>query len=407
MGIMHKKRKIIAVYCMIFAWVLIFSGCGKTEPEENKNTGQSVVIENLANRETDISSHLAFQGSMELHYAERFAVDYYDGGYILLTVADERRFLVAPEGEEAPEDLPEDIVVLKRPVENLYLVATAVMDMFRELDALSSIRFSGQKAEGWYIEEARKAVETGDMLYAGKYNMPDYEVIVSEGCSLAIENTMISHAPEVIEKLESFGIPVLIDYSSYESHPLGRVEWIKFYGALLGKEEEALEAFREQEDILERVSQEARSGKTVAFFYITTNGAVNVRKSSDYVPKMIALAGGQYIFADLGSDSDYKSSVTMQMEEFYAAAKEADYLIYNSTIDGEIHFIEELLEKSNMLEDFKAVKEGNVWCTTSDLYQQSMSIGTFIEDIHDMLSGKPESQREMQYLYLLEQEEVQ
>ena len=54
---------------------------------------------------------------------------------------------------------------------------------------------------------------------------------------------MISHSPEVIEMLKDFGIPVMIEYSSYESHPLGRVEWIKFFGALVGKEEEAEKVF--------------------------------------------------------------------------------------------------------------------------------------------------------------------
>lgn len=64
---------------------------------------------------------------------------------------------------------------------------------------------------------------------------PDYELILSGGCGLAVESTMVNHVPEVREKLEELGIPVLIDQSSYESHPLGRTEWIKLYGALLGK----------------------------------------------------------------------------------------------------------------------------------------------------------------------------
>ena len=38
---------------------------------------------------------------------------------------------------------------------------------------------------------------------------------------------MIYHNPEVKEKLEEFGIPVLVEHSSYESHPLGRTEWVK------------------------------------------------------------------------------------------------------------------------------------------------------------------------------------
>ena len=65
------------------------------------------------------------------------------------------------------------------------------------------------------------------MYYAGKYNAPDYELILSKACDLAIESTMISHSPEVKEQLEQLGIPVLVERSSYESHPLGRMEWLK------------------------------------------------------------------------------------------------------------------------------------------------------------------------------------
>jgi len=66
---------------------------------------------------------------------------------------------------------------------------------------------------------------------------------------------------------------------------------------------------------------------------------------------MIELAGGRYIFGHLGDDGKRSSTVNMQMEEFYAAAKESDYLIYNSTIDGEIHSISELLAKAPVLKD--------------------------------------------------------
>ena len=39
------------------------------------------------------------------------------------------------------------------------------------------------------------------------------------------------------EMIEDLGIPVLVDRSSYESNPLGRMEWLKLYGLLLGKED--------------------------------------------------------------------------------------------------------------------------------------------------------------------------
>ena len=77
------------------------------------------------------------------------------------------------------------------------------------------------------------------------------------------------------------------------------------------------------------------TGRTVAFFYITANGAVNVRKPNDYIAQMIGLAGGTYVLNDrLSAEENALSTMNMQMEDFYAAAKDADILIYNSTIEG-------------------------------------------------------------------------
>lgn len=337
-------------------------------------------------------------GHLQLLYAKNFSVDYYDGGYKLLTTKDGTQIVTVPEGKETPDNLDESIIVLQQPVNNIYLVSSAVMDMFRELDALDTIGFSAQKAENWYVDGAKDAMEKGDILYAGKYSSPDYELLVSKKCSLAIENSMILHSPEIKEMLEDFNIPVMIEYSSYESHPLGRVEWIQFFGALTGREEAAEKAFEKQTEIVDRVTAKEKTDKTVAFFYITSNGLVQVRQSNDYIPKMIELAGGRYIFENLGDDSK-RSTMNMQVEEFYNGAKDADYLIYNSTIDGGVKTVDELIEKCPVLADFKAVKNGDVWCTEKDVYQQSMSIGFLIEDIHNMLQGSDDTK--MNYLYRL------
>lgn len=401
---MTGRKRITTICCLLLMGLLGLCSCGSPSSDSVENISSDISEDSAVSGSTESidenSAEFVYESSMELKYAENFSVDYYTGGYKLLTVMDGTKLLVVPEGKAVPENLEEDMYIMRQPVENLYLVATAAMDMFDSLDAVDTIRLSGQKEGNWYIESANEAMADGKMLYAGKYNKPDYELIVSENCSLAIENMMISHSPEVIEMMEDFGIPVMIEYSSYESHPLGRVEWIKFFGALLGKEAEAEEAFEKQVAILEKVTADEKTDQTVAFFFITSNGLVQVRQSSDYVPKMIELAGGKYIFENLGNPESSRSTMNMQVEEFYNSAKDVDFIIYNSSIDGGVNSIEELLDKCAVLEDFKAVQNGNVWCTTNDMYQQSMSIGYLIEDIHTMLQGDEEG--EMEYLFRLE-----
>lgn len=339
--------------------------------------------------------------SLELLYADQFSVDYYNEDYALITIKDGGRFLVIPENAAVPKKIDEDIAVLQKPLDQIYLVATSAMDLFRAVGGIDCITLSGTDTDGWYIDEAKEAMERGDMVYAGKYNAPDYELILSSGCDLAVESTMIYHNPEVKERLEQFNIPVLVERSSYESHPLGRTEWMKLYGVLLGKEEQAQKVFGEQADKLESVLTEKNTGKTAAFFYISTNGYANVRKSGDYVSKMIGLAGGKYIFDDLGDGDNALSTMNMQMEEFYARAKDADFLIYNSAIDGELTTIDQLLAKSPLLADFKAVKEGNVWCTGKNLFQETTGLGVMIEDMHTMFMNEDDSLTELTYMHRL------
>ena len=370
-------KKIICFFRTFLISMLLLSGGAVLAPP---TVGAADTVPDFGSMEAE--------RSMELLYAEQFSVDYYEGGYALITIKEGGRFLVVPDGLPVPENLDADIAVIRKPLQNIYLVATSAMDLFCALDGTDAIGLSGTDASGWYVEKAREEMENGNILYAGKYSAPDYELILSKGCDLAIESPMIYHSPEVKEKLESFGIPVLVERSSYETHPLGRTEWLKLYSVLLGKGEQAEELFAEQAEKLEAVSSEENTGKTVAFFYISSNGYVNVRKSSDYVAKMIELAGGKYIFDDLGDSENALSTMNMQMEEFYAKAKDADYLIYNSTIDGELYTLDELFAKSNLLKDFKAVQNGNVYCTGKNLFQETMGLGTMIADIHTMLTSE-------------------
>lgn len=148
---------------------------------------------------------LEYDHSLELQYAQQFSVDYYQGGYALVEIRETGTYLVVPPEADVPSGLDEGVTVLQQPLDRIYLAATSAMDLFRELDGLDAIRLSGTEAQGWYVEEARAAMEAGEILYAGKYSAPDYERIYAEGCDLAVESTMIYHTPEVKEQLAYIG----------------------------------------------------------------------------------------------------------------------------------------------------------------------------------------------------------
>lgn len=376
---MKRMRKLTAA---LLALVMIMSGlltgCGGSAGTGSEGTG---------GEETGAPelSGLTYTDELPLERAEGFSVYRYEGGYSLIDIHDYQRFLVVPEGAAVPEGLEPDITVLQKPIDRIYLAATATMALFCSMDSLDNIRMSSIKAADWTFDEPKEAMEKGDIIYAGKYSAPDYETMLDEECDLAIESTMIEHTPEVKEMIEDVDIPVLIDRSSYEDDPMGRAEWIKLYAALTGHEQEAEDFFTEQMESIRDLDDFENTGKTVAFFYITSDGKVVARASSDYVPRMIEIAGGKYIFSDLNGEDD-RSSVDMSTETFFDTAIDADYIVYNTSIDETVRTMDDLISKDPVMEKMKAVKEGNCWATGGSMYQRTDLAAEMILDFHKLLT---------------------
>ena len=79
-----KKKLTALVLCLAMSLGLVACGAGGSAREENS---------------TDISKELTYTDSTKLLYAQKFTIDNYEGGYALITVADDGRFLVVPEGK--------------------------------------------------------------------------------------------------------------------------------------------------------------------------------------------------------------------------------------------------------------------------------------------------------------------
>lgn len=365
----------------------MLAGCGAGAP--SGGSGASGSSKDLAG--------LKYTDSVEFKYATMATIDNFEGGYRLISTAEKDKLLIVPEGKEAPGNLPKDINVLKAPADKLYLAASSAMALFNAVDAVDNISLSGISGE-WYIDKAEENLKSGKMKFAGKYSAPDYELMVSSGCQLAIESTMIYHSPDIMEKLKELGIPVFVDLASRESNPLGRMEWVKVYGAMTNHLDRAEAFFKEKTAEVEKVAGQEKTGKKVAFVSINSSGLAVVRKSKDYVPAMIDIAGGKYIFEGLGDDTDALSTMNMTLEEFYHKAMDVDVIIYNSTIEGEMNSISDLVAKAGIFADLKAVKEGNVWCTSKNMYQATDSIADIIVDMRAIFAGDAEGIKKLKYI---------
>ncbi len=353
---------------------------------EEEQTGTYAISDNIGTGSVDMGT-LTQTGSLALKYATQFSVKEY-GEYKLISIKGSGDYLLVPEGKEVPEGISPDITILKQPLDKTYIASTSVMDHIARCKRLDRVRFAGLKEEDWCIDEASDAMREGKILYAGKYRAPDYELLLKEGCDLVIENTMIYHEPSTLEKLKELGIPVIVEMSSYEKHPLGRLEWIRLYGILYGAEDEAERFCNEQFVLASSVTGQADKGVTVAFFHMTSTGLINVRKPGDYISEMIELAGGEYIIKDESIEEDNSlSTMNMQMEDFYVSAMDADIIIYNSTITGEIGSVDELIAMNGLFADFKAVREGQVYCTEKDLFQKTTDTVEFMRELGEIFAG--------------------
>ena len=335
-------------------------------------------------------------GELELKYADQLFVDFYEGGYTHIHIEDGTDYVLIPEGQSESDLGLSNPVIIHQPLKDIYLAASSAMDFFVTLDSLDSIKSCSTSAADYSIDEVKKAMEEGRIDYVGKYSAPDYERIISSDCNIAIESTMITHSPEIKEELTRLGIPVMVERSSYEKNPMGRLEWVKLYGVLLGKQKEAEDFFDAQEDklfevnsALTEVSANSEDKPSVAFFYISSNGYVNVRKPGDYISSMIEMAGGQYCLSDLKVENENAlSTMNINWEDFYELAHDADILIYNGTIEGELSSVEDLIDKNPLFADFKAVKEGKVYSTNADMFQKSSSIVDVVVDMYKVISGQ-------------------
>ena len=354
---------------------LMVTACFLLVSCSGRNTGSSALSG------FEVSEHIP------LEHAEQFTADRLENGCTLVDISGEK-YLIKPENSDVDTSAVKDMTVIELPLKNVYNAASSAMDLIDSAGALDVVSMTSTKYDDWGLNDVRQAFDNDMLVYVGKYSAPDYEYILSENCPLAIESTMIYHSPEVKEKLESLGIPVLVERSSYESDPLARMEWIKLYGILFDKEKEADECYNKSISKLTDIVDDDTE-VSCSFFYINSSGAAVVRKPDDYVAEMIRLAGGEYIFSreDLNVEENALSTTSIQMETFYEKAHDADVLIYNSDIIGGISSVSDLTERYPLLSDMKAVRENNVWCTDKNMFQQTTAAADIIMEMHYIFTG--------------------
>lgn len=298
-----------------------------------------------------------------ISYAQGFVVHHFDG-YTSVEVRDPwdstrilQRYLLVDRDLPVPGDLPKGTVV-RTPIRNVVVytsVHAAIIDLLDEADKVIGV------CEPRYMDtpSIQEGLRNGRIVDLGEATTPNTEMMIDIGAELIIASPFQNSGYGPAEKL---GIPIIEAADYMESLPLGRTEWIRFYGLLFGKSAMADSIFRETEQSYLKLKELAKT--------VTNRPTVISEKkfgSSWYMP-----AGDSYIahlYNDAGADYLFKDlpgagSTPLAFETVLNKAIDADLWLvkYNQAIDMTY---KELHTEYTPYENFAAFKNRRIYtCNT-------------------------------------------
>jgi iron complex transport system substrate-binding protein len=229
------------------------------------------------------------------------------------------------------------------------------------LDALDEIDILCGVSSADYVvsPEFQTRLETGKIKEIGIGDHFKLEELIN----LSPEVLMVSpQKGQSFDPLVNAGLTIVPNGDFLETHPLGRVEWIKFVGLLTGKENEACQIFdsikNEYNNLLqltENISNRPAilSGKQYGGFW-------NLPGGQSYVSQFFKDAGANYLWGDNPSSG----GITLDFETVYDQGMEADFwriLVYT---DAEYSY-QMLQDEDERYSNFKAFQNKKIiYCNT-------------------------------------------
>lgn len=239
----------------------------KTKSVDEDAVEEKEKAENKKDTDTSVETE---EGTIELlETDEEKVAELYMGNVV--------KYLIVPEGTEIPVGLEKEVVIIDLPVDKTYVASREVLDTMEKLEVLDTICAVGFEKDDCTNEKVVKAMEDGDISFAGTFDQIDYKALLRAQCNLSIlPSELLPHEEEDTEEQElkekedtedtteeqklsleeqtdrlqeiaehhaMLWIPMLVDRSSDEETELGQYEWIKLYGAIFQCEDETTKLF--------------------------------------------------------------------------------------------------------------------------------------------------------------------
>jgi iron complex transport system substrate-binding protein len=311
-----------------------------------------------------------FPETMQVEYAEGFTIDYANH-YKIVTVTRPWpgaetgfTYVLVQCGTPAPDDIPDDAVVIEVPVTSAASLSATYAPHFAELDLLDTL-IAVDNADNLYNPAIRERIEAGQIAEIGGGSTVNVELALDLAPQVIF--TYGSGFPEYDAHpvLAEAGLTPVINGDFNETTPLGRAEWIKFTAAFFNREAEANAVF---DPIVERYTELAAltadvTERPTVLVNAMFMGTWYVSGGASYAARLIADAGGDYVFAD----DPNTGGVPLSFEAVLEAAQDADIWIntnmWRSLADG--------LAEDERYAEFAAFANGQVY----NYYKRSNAVG--------------------------------
>ena len=303
--------------------------------------------------------------AIPLSYAKLLKVEQYDS-YRLVTVSDPwkagavlHRYALVPRENVEPSDLPSEVTVLRVPLKNLCVSTSVHAALMYKLGALD---YAGSICEGKYIltPAVRAQIKSGRIRDVGSGLNPNVEMIAELRTEALLMSPFEGASYGLLEKT---GIPIVECADYMEASALGRAEWMKFYGMLVGREAEADSLFSEVANNYEilRSKVQTSDSKCPKLLADMLNG------STWYLPGGSSVYG--VLYKDAGADFSIaspgaKGSQPLSLEKILLEARDADVWIIKYSRQQDYTYAS-LFQENSVYGDFSAFRQRRVFgCNT-------------------------------------------
>ncbi|MDY6799806.1 MAG: ABC transporter substrate-binding protein [Bacteroidota bacterium] len=324
----------------LFSLLLLFFSCQSAKEKDTEEKSQTHFV--------------------DVKYAQGFSIEYHEQ-FKLLTIhnpwqgAEDIQYqyaLVADEQEDLK--MPTEIKKIVIPLKKVVCLSTshiAFLEILNETESIIGV--SGTKFVN--NQKLQEKISQNEIVDVGYENHLNYELIAGINPDLVITYGVGSEVSSYNQKLNDLGIETMIIPEYLETHPLGKLEWIKFIAALYDKENKAETYFQMVEneynllvDIVSSIEREP-----TVLFGLPWKDTWYVPGGNSFLAKMVDDAGGEYIWRQNNS----RESIPLDIEHVFVEANNADVWLNTGTVKHK----HEIVKIDDRFKDFNPYKNSRIY----------------------------------------------